>query len=444
MTGGVVVGASIARACSVQRSARRRRRQASASPARASRRQRLEQRHARRHRDCPRRSGRGRRERGGVALAAARRASALSCRRRRPATAPRCASARAPAPRRAGRGSASSSPARRSPRCRRRPAAPACSLAATCVAASSRPAANVCSNALSAVYGAWQPVPMRPVAGGGVVHRVVELGRRDQRRRARQRRAHVVADREVAVRRGEDATAARPAIAPAASHARAATSSASATVSGARRRSVGREQRRRRPLAPADSGAALLAANHRARDVPAGQARRPEGDAFDERTSGERCALMRRSPRAEGEHAVAAAEAERIAQRVRASALARCRRRICGPQAGSSVCALSVPGSKPCSSASRLIAASTMPAAPSVWPVQPLVELASVRAGNSSATSARLDLVVLLARRAVQVDVVDVARRRARARQARRRAPARAPRPSGCGVDMWCASLDSP
>ena len=62
--------------------------------------------------------------------------------------------------------------------------------------------------------------------------------------------------------------------------------------------------------------------------------------------------------------------------------------RICGPQAASSSRVLTVPGRKPVSIASRLAVASTMPAAPSVWPVKPLVELACVRAGKRRATSA--------------------------------------------------------
>ena len=61
--------------------------------------------------------------------------------------------------------------------------------------------------------------------------------------------------------------------------------------------------------------------------------------------------------------------------------------RICGPQAASGVALLSVPGSRPCSSASSANTDSTMPAAPSVCPVQPLVELACSDAGNSAATA---------------------------------------------------------
>ena len=43
---------------------------------------------------------------------------------------------------------------------------------------------------------------------------------------------------------------------------------------------------------------------------------------------------------------------------------------------------------KPCSIASRQIAASTMPAAPSVWPVQPLVELHGIGDAEQPLTAA--------------------------------------------------------
>ena len=48
-------------------------------------------------------------------------------------------------------------------------------------------------------------------------------------------------------------------------------------------------------------------------------------------------------------------------------------------------------GMKPCSIASSEIAASTMPAAPSVCPVQPFVELQGVRVPNSAVTAVSSD-----------------------------------------------------
>ena len=66
-----------------------------------------------------------------------------------------------------------------------------------------------------------------------------------------------------------------------------------------------------------------------------------------------------------------------------------------------------------------------MPAAPSVWPVKPLVELAWVARREAPRHQRRLDLVVLGAGRAVQVDVVDRRSRRCRRGPARRRARAR-------------------
>src|SRR5690606_28622328 len=73
-----------------------------------------------------------------------------------------------------------------------------------------------------------------------------------------------------------------------------------------------------------------------------------------------------------------------IAQATGRSALSN---RICGPQAGSGVVLLSVPGSRPSRKAIRANTDSTMPAAPRVWPVQPLVELACSESGNSAATA---------------------------------------------------------
>src|SRR5690606_36664756 len=62
-------------------------------------------------------------------------------------------------------------------------------------------------------------------------------------------------------------------------------------------------------------------------------------------------------------------------------------KRICALQAGSGVALLSVPGSRPSRSAISANTDSTMPAAPRVCPVQPLVELACSESGNSAATA---------------------------------------------------------
>ena len=116
----------------------------------------------------------------------------------------------------------------------------------------------------------------RPVAGGGVVHGVVELGRRDQRRLARQRRAHVVVDGEVAVRRGEDRRQRRRVEARLAHRRRGDLERERDGVGRApplgRREELGRGplRRRRQRLG--------LAAERGARGGPAGQRRRPEGD----------------------------------------------------------------------------------------------------------------------------------------------------------------------
>src|SRR5690606_13503206 len=62
-------------------------------------------------------------------------------------------------------------------------------------------------------------------------------------------------------------------------------------------------------------------------------------------------------------------------------------KRTCAPQAGSRALLFRVPGSSPCSSASSANTDSTMPAAPRVCPVQPLVELACSARGNTAATA---------------------------------------------------------
>ena len=118
-----------------------------------------------------------------------------------------------------------------------------------------------------------------PVAGGGVVHRVVKAGRRDRRRLGRERRAHVVVDREVAVRRGED-RGQRCRVAAGSAHRRArhleGEGDAVRRTSTLGRcqdlgcRALGRRIDRR-----------AFAAKRRAGDRPAGQRRRPEGDALD-------------------------------------------------------------------------------------------------------------------------------------------------------------------
>ncbi len=88
--------------------------------------------------------------------------------------------------------------------------------------------------------------------------------------------------------------------------------------------------------------------------------------------------------------------------------------------------------------------ASTAPAAPSVCPVMPLVELHGDAVPKTAVHRAVLGCVVARRAGAVQVHVVDVAPARAPPRRAPHCIARRAPSPSGCGADMWCASHDSP
>ena len=132
---------------------------------------------------------------------------------------------------------------------------------------------------------------------------------------------------------------------------------------------------------------------------------------------------------AQQQRAVAAAEAERVAQRVAHVGASRWRCGSAGRTPGRDRACSRCRAPRRSPSRANVMTASTMPAAPSVWPVQPLVELASVRAGNMLGDELRLDLVVLLARGAVQVDVVDRVRRQRRRARAHASMARRAPRP---------------
>ena len=66
------------------------------------------------------------------------------------------------------------------------------------------------------------------------------------------------------------------------------------------------------------------------------------------------------------------------------------------------------------------MAASTMPAAPSVWPVQPFVELQGGRCAEDFAYRAALGVVVRDRAGSMQVDVVDFSGRSVSQRRAHR------------------------
>ena len=248
----------------------------------------------------------------------------------------------------------------------------------------------------------------RPVARGGVVDRVVELGRRDQRRRGRQRRAHVVVDREVAVRRREDRRQRRR-VEPRLAHRR--RGDLERERDGVRRAAPfgGGEDLGRGALGRRRQGLAL-AAQRGARDRPARQRRRPEGDALDR----EGAALRRR--RAHRARSAAGPPNTRTQllppkpnELLAATRTGACpgAMRTCGPQAASRTRVLAMPGRRPlldreqgggglddAGRAERVAGDS--------------LGRARVRRRREPARDERgLDLVVLRARRAVQVDVVD-------------------------------------
>ncbi len=109
-----------------------------------------------------------------------------------------------------------------------------------------------------------------PVAGGGVVHRVVELGWRNRQRIAGQRGAHVVGDGQVAVGRGKD-------------RRQAGRVAACGATGGQRSVQRHRHRVRRTPAFVGSQQLQRAAAREGAGSFPAGQALGPEADPFDGR-----------------------------------------------------------------------------------------------------------------------------------------------------------------
>ena len=160
--------------------------------------------------------------------------------------------------------------------CRSRPAARPARPRRSCSSASSRPCAKLASKALIAVVALHAAGADGPVAGGGVVHRVVELGRRHRARVGRQRRAHVVVDaRSPCVEANTTAASA--------GRGRRPRTAAAATSSATRDRCRARDGVRSARAAAAKaawrggSAGARRRRGRRARDVPARQVARPEG-----------------------------------------------------------------------------------------------------------------------------------------------------------------------
>ena len=270
---------------------------------------------------------------------------------------------RAPVQRRAIRGSAPSSQARPSLRHRTRRTAPAVRSHTTCVAASSRPRAERVLERADRGVRRVAASADAPVAGGRVVHGIVELGRRDQRRRVCERRAHVVADRRD--RHGWMRT-------------RSGSSRGRATGRFARARrdfECDRDRVGRTPaLGRREQGSARVAspplpALPARRGSPRARSSQP-GSRVDQNatpsiaTGGSAALIAGRPGRTPARNCCRRSRTRSSARAARAAA--RCRSGSAGRRPDRASAVLSVPGSKPCSSASRLIAASTMPAAPSV------------------------------------------------------------------------------
>ena len=144
--------------------------------------------------------------------------------------------------------------------------------------------------------------------------------------------------------------------------------------------------------------------------------------------------MRRYQAAAEQQRAVGAAKAEGVAQQPAERARADSRSDS-SPQLGIALAQFSPAGIRPCRSASAQMTASSAPAAPSAWPVAPLVELQGVSAAEYRADRAALGAVIARRAGAVQIDVVDVARVQPR-RQPVRAASRAGAGPSGCGLDM--------
>ena len=218
-----------------------------------------------------------------------------------------------------------------------------------------------------------------PVAAGGVVHGVVEVGGRDDawlsapaRRRSGaappcRHRSWRIPTRARARRRRAPSRRLRPRETP------------GAPTAVARRRSLGGSSAGAYGVsAVGDVGG--RAAQNGERRGPAGKPGRRDADGLDDDS-----ALTAPAPNNTLQFVPPKPKefdnAYSTGARARASSTPAC-------SAGSCSRVLRLRGMKPCSIASRQIAASTMPAAPSVWPVQPFVELHGTAAPNSALTAA--------------------------------------------------------
>ena len=119
-----------------------------------------------------------------------------------------------------------------------------------------------------------------PIAGGGIVDRVVETGRRDQRRGPRERLAHVVADGHVAFGAGEYAGQFSWIHAGALACARRDFQGDGHCIG--RPTSLGWRENCRHGTGRRLARSCRFAPQHRSSEVPSWNARRPQGDAVYE------------------------------------------------------------------------------------------------------------------------------------------------------------------
>src|SRR6185437_875682 len=142
-----------------------------------------------------------------------------------------------------------------------------------------------------------------------------------------------------------------------------------------RQRGGGGARRRRRWRLPGEQAAQC---------GEVGQLRRPQADAFDVDAQ---VAHATNPARAKARQALLPPKPNELLSATSMRCCSLCQAN-CAPQTGSGVSPPRLPGTRSCSIACSAMVASTMPAAPSVWPVKPLVELARVVAGKARATSA--------------------------------------------------------
>ena len=191
------------------------------------------------------------------------------------------------------------------------------------------------------------------------------------------------------------------------------------------------------------SGAAAACAAPAAGRAQVARARPAPGPGRPRREGrSEGCSCQSRP--AEDQRAVAAAESEVVAHRVAQLRRARLRHQVERPECGSGVRSWPRAAAPAARSACAVTMASTMPAAPSVWPVTPLVEDTGTPRRRTPPPAPPPPSGRWPACRAVRIDVADVRRLRARPPPVPAASRPARPRPPDAASDMCQASLDSP